>query len=114
MFGRLGDKHMCTVSMVGDDWSRRIPQAYPWVQPAINPTSTVYAGQTVQFAYVSQYEFDKLKSEVESLKQLLIAAKKYDDETGQPDCEVDEKVELIRRIAQLVGVDISSVFGDKP
>ena len=55
-------------------------------------------------------EFDALKAELESLKKLLAAAKKYDEETGQPECETEEKVALLKKLAQLVGVDLSSVF----
>ena len=51
---------------------------------------------------VSRAEFDKLKRDVEELKR----AKEYDE----PDCEMDEKVELIRKVAELVGVDIEDLF----
>jgi len=37
-------------------------------------------------------------------------AKVFDAITEQPDCEVDEKVALIKRIAELVGVDLHDVF----
>lgn len=55
-------------------------------------------------------EFEALKKEVEELKKLLLAAKEYDEKTGEPDCEIDEKVEVIKKIAKLVGVDMESVF----
>lgn len=29
---------------------------------------------------------------------------------GQPDCEMDDKVNLIKRVAELVGVDIKDIF----
>jgi len=97
---------MCVVSNIGDFWGKTAPERYPsipWTDPT--PTVTVTSG-------VSQYEFDKLKKEVEELRKLLLAAKEYDEATGQPDCEVDEKVALIRRIAEFVGVDMSDVFPD--
>ena len=84
--------------MVMDDWSRRntgLPIIYTQSE-------------------VSRQEFEALKLELESLKKLLLAAKEYDAETGQPDCETDEKTELFRRLAQLVGVDLSQVFPQKP
>ena len=31
-------------------------------------------------------------------------------ETDQPDCEVNEKVELIKAVAKAVGVDMSEIF----
>lgn len=90
---------MCTVSMVGDYFrDRTLPEKYPnWVDYRVPE--------------VSQYEFQKLKKDVEELKKLLLAAKKYDEAVGEPDCEVDDKVELIKKIAAMVGVDMSEVFG---
>ncbi len=60
---------------------------------------------------VSRAEFDALRREMEELKKLLTAAKQFDEATGQPDCEMDEKVTLIKAIAKLVGVDLGDVFG---
>ena len=40
-------------------------------------------------------------------------AKEIDRVTGQPDCEMDEKVAIIKRFAEVVGVDLSEVFGGK-
>ncbi len=62
---------------------------------------------------ISKKDFDALKKEVEALRELLLAAKEYDEATGQPDCEVDEKVEFIRQVAELVGVDVDEVFGSR-
>lgn len=85
---------MCQVSMIGDDWARRHLQ---W-DIAARP---------------SREEFEALKSEVEALRKLLLAAKEYDRSTGQPDCEADDKIALIKRIAALVGADLSDVFDRK-
>ena len=55
-------------------------------------------------------EFFKLKAEVEELRRLLMAAKKFDEETKQPDCEMDEKVAFVKKLAEYVGVDMKEVF----
>jgi hypothetical protein len=60
---------------------------------------------------VSRDEFNALKKEVEELKILLLAAKRFDEETGQKNCEVEEKVAFIRQLAEFVGVDVDDVFG---
>lgn len=91
---------MCTVSMIGDDWQRRIPEQHPWVQPSI----------TILPAEVSRFEFDALRAEVQELIKLLKAAKAFDAATGQPDCENDEKVGLIKRLAGLLDVDLDDLF----
>lgn len=62
-------------------------------------------------ARLTKKEFEALRKEIEELKKLLLAAKAFDEATGQPDCEMDEKVALIRQIADLVGVDVDEVFG---
>lgn len=109
---------MCMFSAVGDNWGRQFPNRYPWVQPYIpdpyplpNPYTPPTPITTVTISGVSQEEFDRLKREVEDLRELLLAAKKFDEETGQPDCQDDDKVDLIRKVAKLVGVDVDEVFG---
>jgi len=99
---------MCIYSAIGDyagrTWPDRYPYIYPWVDP--NPNG-------IRFPPVpapTQEQFDELKREVEALRKLLGAAKEYDAITHQPDCEMEEKIELIKRVADFVGVDLSDVL----
>ena len=92
---------MCTISNVGDGWRDSFPNRYP------NFTPSDYTGFVPQ---VSRAEFDALKNEMSELKELLKAAKKFDEATGQPNCETADKVRLIKEIAALVGVDMADVF----
>lgn len=62
---------------------------------------------------VSREEFNALKKEVKELRKLLLAAKEFDEATGQADCEMDEKIEFIRQLADFVGVDLDEVFGSR-
>lgn len=94
---------MCTVSFVADEWARRFPENHHWPQPDV--TNITFPQS------VTMQEFDDLKKEVEALKELLKAAKKFDEETGQPDCEMEEKIAFIKKIADAVDVDLSEVFG---
>lgn len=89
---------MCTVSMVADRWKTSHP-SYDYTN-----WNTLPLG-------VTKEEFEKLKKEVEELKLLLLAAKRFDKETGQPDCEKEDKIRLITEIAKAVGVDLEEVFG---
>lgn len=84
---------MCTVSMISDDWNKRV-----------GPTQILSLMRTESGP--TREEFEALKQEVEALKGLLKAAKIYDEQTGQPDCETDEKMALLRQIAEKVGVDL--------
>lgn len=64
---------MCTVSNIGTEWNR----TSPWTQP--NTIITLFSdGPT-------RAEFDELKREILALKELLIAAKKFDAATNQPE-----------------------------
>lgn len=91
---------MCMVSFVGSHYDDR------W-RPQVQPFTTVQTWIT----NVTREEFEALRSEVAEMKELLIAAKRIDEVTGQPDCEMEEKVDLLRRVAEAVGVDLGDVFG---
>lgn len=93
---------MCTVSFIADDWTKRNNEYF---QPFIVGGGGI-TGPT-------RAEFDALKKEIEEIKKLLLAAKKYDEATGQKDCEMEDKIALFRKLAEIVGVDIDAVFPAK-
>lgn len=94
---------MCVVSMVGDHYDTWLPKKYPATFPSwpVLPTQQE----------VSRQEFDALRRDVEEMKALLRRAKEYDVANNEPDCEIEEKMALLKRIAELVGVDLSDVIG---
>lgn len=67
---------MCTVSMIMD-FGREQPREV-WIQPTWPPM----------------------------FEELLRKAKKYDELTGQPDCELDEKRQALKKIADSMGIEI--------
>ena len=93
---------MCAVSMVADHYTRKWDR---WIPPRdmIPGHITINDGPT-------KADFEELKKEVRDLKELIIAAKKYDEENNQPDCENDEKFDKLRKIADLVGIDLDDVL----
>ena len=88
---------MCIVSFVGDHFQGELKKDY-----------TVLT--TTNWNTISRDEFEKLNKEVQKIKSLLIKAKIYDQETGQPDCSIDEKVEFLKKVAEFVGIDLDEVF----
>lgn len=94
---------MCTISMIGDHYRETFPQQYPWIQTT----------GTIPYPTVSREEFEALRRDVENMKSLLIRAKLYDEANGEPDCEMEEKVEMLKRIAEMVGVDLYEIFGEE-
>jgi hypothetical protein len=41
---------------------------------------------------------------------LIEAAKDYDRKHNEPDCETEDKMELLRRVAKAVGIDLDDVI----
>lgn len=109
---------MCTFSMIGDHygeiWKDRWPRpqepqpVYP--QPHGGGVPPIFV---VQQPEVTRAEFDELKRQVDEMVMLLKRAKKYDEDNGEPDCEVDEKIAILRKVADLVGVDLDKELGKR-
>lgn len=85
---------MCVVSFIGDAYKNNFPTRWP--QYDVNQ--------------ITRVEFEALKKEVEGLRELLLKAKEFDKATGQPDCQMDEKVDFIKQLAKLLGVDMEGIF----
>lgn len=100
---------MCSVSMIGDFYSDKWRNPPPNQLP-INPLG--YPLPTVS-PPITREEFEALKRDVLDMKELLKRAKAYDERNGEPDCEIDEKMDLLRKVAKLVGVDLDDVIGKK-
>lgn len=108
---------MCVVSNVGDYYQTTIPRRYPnWfpepqpVEP-VTPTPGSLGAMPVVPAGVSQEEFNRLKAEVERMKDLLVKAKEIDDATDQPHCETESKVAILKQLAKLFNISLEDVFG---
>lgn len=98
---------MCTVSNVGDYWNKQWPDRHPWVDPYVQP---LYPPLNIPNNGPTREEFEALKKDIEALKELLKAAKKFDEETNQPHCEHEDKVAIIKKMAEIVGVDLKDVL----
>ncbi len=93
---------MCAVSMIADDWNKNrfpdFPTGFPWSTPNnVGPQ-------------VSRTEFEAMKKELEELKKQLEVAKQEDIDNGEPDCEMEEKIAIFRRLGELFGVDFNEVL----
>lgn len=99
---------MCAVSMIGDHYRDKW-QDNGWYTrvsvPAVQMPQVVLHAPQIQ-----REEFESLKREVLEMKELLKRAKKYDEDNNEPDCEIDEKMDLLRRVANLVGVELNDVI----
>lgn len=86
--------------MVGDHFGQK------WGEP-------YYQQIITKLPEVSRTEFDALKKEVEEMKILLQRAKEYDEKNNEPNCEIDEKVAVLKKVAELVGVNLDDIFKNK-
>lgn len=91
---------MCTVSMIGDHFNDK------WKQP-------LYQQIFTNIPDVSRAEFEALKKEVEEMKALLKRAKEYDEKNNEPNCEIEEKMAMLRKFADAVGIDLDDVIKKK-
>ena len=101
---------MCTVSNVGDGYRDTFPQRYSWYP--FDPTVPNHQAPSLEelLKLTNNEEIQKLRAEIVELKKLLAAAKKFDESTGQKDCEMDSKVAFLKQVAEAMGVDLSDVF----
>ncbi len=115
---------MCTYSMVidhyRDKWADRLLNA-PYVPnitfpqdtffPAVDPSKFKIIDDTnerLKKQLDEQSEtIAELRKDFDEMKKLLIRAKRYDEENGEPHCESDEKIELLRKVAEMIGVELT-------
>lgn len=113
---------MCVVSMVGDYYKDKwipipLPQVpfdpnSPWPAPE-RPRGPAPRQDIVTIltgGEITREEFNALKKEVEEMKELLTRALEYDKRTRQEHCEIEEKMELLRRVAAAVGIDLDDIL----
>lgn len=84
---------MCVVSMVGDYYGDK----WQWYQTRPVPDPSVL-------------ELLALRQEVKEAKELLKRAAEYDQEHGEPECQKEEKLAVLRKVAELVGIDLEDVL----
>ena len=82
---------MCAVSMIMDHyrekWDRHLDHVWP-LPPASSPIK---------------------QEEIDEFKRLLERAREYDRKHNQPDCELDEKRDALKKLAKSLGVEIAFV-----
>ncbi len=88
---------MCVVSMIydhfHDKWQPR--PTPPWFIPPTVPTQPSVPAIT--------------PDEIEEFRRLLERAREYDRRTGQPDCELEEKRQKLKKLADELGVAIDFI-----
>ena len=94
---------MCVVSMImdhfGDKWDK-LPKPIPWVVPVVPmPLLPPIAPPPPPIS----------PAEIEEFRKLLERAREYDKRNNEPDCELEEKKQRIRNLAEELGIKIDFV-----
>lgn len=90
---------MCVSSFIYDHFHEK------WSNPPYSIPSQPYYPNTWPNAPVIPTPLTP--DEVEDVRKLLEKAKQYDEETGQKDCELEEKKQRLRLLAKELGVEIT-------
>lgn len=107
---------MCSVSFITDHykdkWTAPMPSYYPTgIGPIPTSTVTKYEFEALRvLVEQNQKLFEELKKEFLDVKELLKKAKVYDEVNGEPECEMADKVDFMRKMAGMLGVTIDDVF----
>ena len=99
---------MCVVSAIADDFTARIPKTYPfvvpWVEPVAPPDWTYVVPE-----FATKADLEALRKEVQEIRELLKSAQKFDEATGQPNCDSPDKFKLLKLLAEALKVDLSGL-----
>jgi hypothetical protein len=85
---------MCVVSMIMDHyqekWTPLVPAVQPWpfVITPVNTQTPITDAEIVEF------------------RKLLDRAREYDKRNNEPDCELDAKVQALKQLAKVLGVEL--------
>jgi hypothetical protein len=102
---------MCSYSMVADHYKDLWNRPYGPANP-INPNQTIqYTPLPISPPPITREEFETLRRQVDEMLMLLKRAVKYDEANNEPECELEEKKDLLRKVAKLVGVDFDKEMG---
>jgi len=114
---------MCVMSVIGDHYGRKWDRDFDVYKR--RPFVLTPIPMPAPFPAITREEFDALRQEVLEMKRLLQNAKEIDETTGQAPCDDAEKMALLRKIAEAVGISmygrcarsedpINTVKGDRP
>ena len=95
---------MCVVSMIADHywdkWKDRTPAPYYPTQPFNPIPGQPFIPQTPWIPAITP-------EEIAEFRKLLECAREYDRKNGEPDCELEEKKQRLKKLAEELGVTIN-------
>lgn len=107
---------MCVVSMIADHYRDRFKDPLDeWKRMSPSPVLPMPGINYPLPNHPKDHsaELEQLRKEVLDMKELLKKAIKYDADNNEPHCEQEEKIAVLRKVAEAVGVNLDDVFGGK-
>ena len=93
---------MCVVSMIGDHFGDK------WQNP--NGTGISYPQIISDPNSASKQDLEALRKEVLEMKELLKKAIEYDKKNNEPNCQIEDKIAILKKVAEIVGVDLKDIL----
>jgi hypothetical protein len=87
---------MCVMSMIFDHYHDK------WGQPPYTPWTAPTPYQPFRESPVSD-------EEIKEFRKLLERAREYDRKNNQPDCELEEKRQKLKKLSEELGVKIDFI-----
>ena len=101
---------MCVVSGIADSFTDRTIGRYPWVVPYIEQEPVAPPDWTyIVPEFATKVELEAIRKEIQEIRELIKAAQKFDESTGQPNCDNPDKFRLLKLLAEALGVDLSEL-----
>lgn len=102
---------MCVVSMVSDHqinkWGEWINQENLYTPIIVKNVDTKQLEVKIENLTA---QFEELRRDFTDFKKLVLRAIDYDERNNEPECEVEDKVRLIKEMANHLGIDVSDIW----
>ena len=96
--------------MVGGYYDEKWKQPYNPGAGGTGPNPLDYPKIISDPNSASKEDLENLRNEVLEMKELLKRAIKYDETNNEPHCEMEDKVATIKKVAEIVGVDLKDLI----
>lgn len=105
---------MCVVSNIGDSFRPSHPwkdNDFPWVEPKEKPWKELQEFIKIPEPPEVPEQMNPLQEQamrdwLKKLDKILVAAKAFDEATGQPDCEQADKMKALKELAEAYDVQM--------
>lgn len=103
---------MCIYSAIGDYYDKNFQDNWPDIYRTVTQDSDAVTKADLE-KLATKEDIARIEKTLVSIRELLKAAIKFDDETDQAHCENEDKVALLRKLGDVLGVDMRDIDPDR-